>query len=151
MCHIVNLVAQVIGECKYLPYSIFRCACLPIHKTRWPLGEMGQRDHSRPHALTTQQRPLRIKAMKTCQQPCERRNKTVQAGAWTWSTTIRRQAAWRPGTSLAFRNLLRMRLLEGSWLLLEGSGMLVGRLWDASWKALGRLLEAFRRHLGPMP
>ena len=87
--------------------------------------------------------------MKTCQQPCERRNKTVQAGAWTWSTTIRRQAAWRPGTSLALRNLLHMRLLEGSWLLLEGSGTLVGRLWGASWKALGRLLEASKRHLGP--
>ena len=42
-----------------------------------------------------------------------------------------------------------MRLLEGSWLLLEGSGTLVGRLWDASWKALGRLLEASKRHLGP--
>ena len=87
--------------------------------------------------------------MKTCQQPCERRNKTVQAGAWTWTTIIRRQDAWRPGTSLALRNLLHMRLLGGSWLLLEGSGTLHGRLWDASWKALGRLFEASKRLLGP--
>ena len=42
-----------------------------------------------------------------------------------------------------------MRLPEGFWLLLEGSGTLVGRLWDASWKALGRVLEASKRHLGP--
>ena len=42
-----------------------------------------------------------------------------------------------------------MWLLEGSWLLLEDSGTLVGRLWDASWKALGRFLEASKRHLGP--
>ena len=27
--------------------------------------------------------------------------------------------------------------------------MLVGRLWDASWKALRRPLEASKRHLGP--
>ena len=40
-------------------------------------------------------------------------------------------------------------LLEGSWVPLEGFWRPLRRLLGGSWEALGRLLEASKRHLGP--
>ena len=146
MCHIVNLVTQIIGERKYLSFCIFRCAC-PYIKLDGLLGKgasgitrgpmLSQRNNTRSGSRLWKHANSHVSDATRQYRPERGPGRQLFAARPHGGQVLvlRFGICYICGFWKALDCFLRPlgRLLEGCGTSLEGSGKALGGFEEASW------------------